>query len=192
MEGELAVSAWAKTSIFCSQTLVHLFSGFKLRFIPLSPCPLHPPPPQFLGFWIKVHCQCFWVSSLQTADHGTSRPPWLHQSIPVLNPLASSISSLFSWRTQWIHQSLYIRMPLTIFLVLGECAQLSVAVSWLDVHLWVTESSSVSKVHLVRQRQFSIPTFTISNSQINIIILWEITSVFLANRLRKSTSGEQI
>ena len=104
--------------------------------------PFTSTPSPVLRLWIKVHCQCFWVSSLQTADHGTSQPPWLHQSIPVLNPLVSSISILFSWRTQWIHQSLYIRMPLTIFLVLGECAQLLLAVSWLEVHLWVTESGS--------------------------------------------------
>lgn len=70
---ELACCAWTGTSISCPQTSVFLLHQ------PLdSDWDLNHWLPWFSGLWVWAglhHCLS-WLSSLQTADHGTFQPPW--------------------------------------------------------------------------------------------------------------------
>ena len=58
--------------------LGHFFSSsltLGLGFIPPAPLVLRPSDLNWLIF------QPFWIFSLKTADHKTSQPPWLHESM---------------------------------------------------------------------------------------------------------------
>lgn len=101
-EGEFTLSAWAKTSSFCLNTLVLWLSDSDQDID--YPAPTHP---QFSGLqtWSELYHQLSWFSSLQMADCGTS---WL--------------LSLCEPRNILLYISVYILLVLFLWRILTKTA----------------------------------------------------------------------